>query len=111
MKTAGGVGELYRRRSVINALRRQPPHGDWGRARQAGNRFARDDKELGPSWGNNYPENGLVKPPRRDTRAFSPAGMFGGKVPLRLAAQKSRPHAPSVPMRVAPAYYLCKWGV
>ena len=44
--------------------------------------------------GNNYPENGLVKPPRRDTRALSPAGMFEGKAPLRLAAQKSRPHAP-----------------
>jgi hypothetical protein len=29
----------------------------------------------------------------------------------RLAAQKSRPHAPSVPMRSAPAYFLCKWGV
>jgi hypothetical protein len=28
-------------------------------------------------------ENGLVKPPRRDTRALSPAGMFGGKAPLR----------------------------
>ena len=39
-----------------------------------------------------YPENGLVKPPRRDTRALSPADMFGGKAPLRLAAQKSRPH-------------------
>jgi len=25
--------------------------------------------------------------------------MSGGKAPLRLAAQKSRPHAPSVPMR------------
>jgi hypothetical protein len=44
--------------------------------------------------GSNYPENGLVKPPRRDTRALSPAGVFGGKAPLRLAAQKSRPHAP-----------------
>jgi hypothetical protein len=53
--------------------------------------------------GNNYPENGLVKPPRRDARALSPAGMFGGKAPLRLAAQKSRLHAPSVPMRSAPA--------
>ncbi len=51
-------------------------------------------KSRGPSWGrNNYPENGLVKPPRRDTRALSPAGMFGGKAPPRLAAQKSRPHA------------------
>ena len=34
-----------------------------------------------------------------------------GKAPLRLAAQKSRPHAPSVPMRSATAYFLCKWGV
>jgi len=42
-----------------------------------------------------YPESGLVKPPRRDTRPLSPAGMFGGKAPLRLAAQKSRSHAPS----------------
>jgi hypothetical protein len=45
-----------------------------------------------------YPENGLVKPPRRDTRALSQAGMFGGK-------------APSVRMRSAPACFLCKWGV
>jgi hypothetical protein len=43
--------------------------------------------------GNNYPENSLVKPPKRGTQALSPAGMFGGKVPLRLAAQKSRPRA------------------
>jgi len=48
------------------------------------------------SWGGagDYPENGLVKPQRRDTRALSPAGIFGVKEPLRLAAQKSRPHAP-----------------
>ena len=39
------------------------------------------------------------------------AGMFGGKALLRLAAQKSRPHASSVPMRSEPAYFLCKWGV
>ena len=68
-------------------------------------------KSRAPAGGNNYPENGLVKPPRRDTRALSPAGMFGGKAPLRLAAQKSRPHAPSVPLRSALAYFLCKWGV
>jgi hypothetical protein len=61
-----------------------------------------------PAGGNNYPENDLVKPPRRDTRALSPAGMFGGKAPLRLAAQMSRLHAPSVPMSSAPAYFLCK---
>jgi len=37
------------------------------------------DKELESyqvAGGNNYPENGLLKPPRRDTRALSPAGMF-----------------------------------
>jgi hypothetical protein len=68
-------------------------------------------KSRPPAGGNNYPENGLVKLPRRDTRALSPAGMFGGKAPHRLAAQKSRPHAPSVPMRSVPAYFLCKWGV
>jgi hypothetical protein len=60
-------------------------------------------KSRAPAVGRNYPENGLVKPPRRDTRALSPAGMFGGKAPLRLAAQKSRLHVPSVPMRSAPA--------
>jgi hypothetical protein len=32
-----------------------PPHRDWGRARTAGNRFARDDKEPGPSWGKQLP--------------------------------------------------------
>jgi hypothetical protein len=63
------------------------------------------------AWGNNYPENGHVKLPRRDTRALSPAGMFGGKAPLHLAAQKSRLHAPTVPMLGASAYFLCKWGV
>jgi hypothetical protein len=41
-----------------------------------------------PTWGRKYPENGLVKPPRRDTRALSPTGVFGGKAPIRLAAQK-----------------------
>jgi hypothetical protein len=67
-------------------------------------------KSRAPAGGNNYPGNGLVKPPRRDTRALGPAGMFGGKAPLRLAAQKSRLHAPSVPMRSAPVYFLCKMG-
>jgi hypothetical protein len=68
-------------------------------------------KSRAPVVGNSYPENGLVKPPKRDTRALSPAGMFGGKAPDRLAGQKRRLHAPSVPMRSAPAYFLCKWGV
>ena len=34
---------------------RPPPHQDWGRARTAGNRFACDDKEPGPSWGKQLP--------------------------------------------------------
>jgi hypothetical protein len=96
----------------IATLCRPPPHQDWGRARTASNRFACEDKELGPQLGETItPENGLVKPPRRYSRAFSPAGMFGGKVPLRLAAQKRRPHAPPAPMRSAPAFFLGKWGV
>ena len=33
-----------------------PPHQDWERARTAGNRFARDDKEPGPSWSKQLPE-------------------------------------------------------
>jgi hypothetical protein len=32
----------------IVTLCRPPTHQDWGRARTACNRFARDDKELGP---------------------------------------------------------------
>jgi hypothetical protein len=68
-------------------------------------------KSRAPAGKNNYPDSGLVKPPRRDTRALSPARIFGGKAPLGLAAQKSRLHAPSVPMSDAPAYFLCKWGV
>jgi len=66
-------------------------------------------KSRGPSWGRkNYPKNGLVDSPRLATRALSPAGMFGGKAPPRLAAQKSRPHAHLGPMRGAPAHFLCK---
>ena len=33
----------------IVTLCRPPTHQDWGRAKTAGNRFARDDKEPGPS--------------------------------------------------------------
>ena len=39
----------------IGILYRQPPHQDWGRARKAGSRFARDDKEPGPRWGKQLP--------------------------------------------------------
>jgi hypothetical protein len=43
------------------------------------------------------------------SQLLRPAGMFGGKAPLRLAAQKRRRNAPPVLMRSAPAYFLCKW--
>jgi hypothetical protein len=36
---------------VIVTLRRPPPHEDLGRAGTAGNRFAREDKKLGPQLG------------------------------------------------------------
>jgi len=49
---------------------------------------------------------GLVKPPRRDTRALSPAGMSGGKEPLRLAAQKNRPREQLAPMQYAPVKFV-----
>ena len=71
----------------------------------AGSRFARDDKDQDwdPSWEkSDYPESGLSKLLRRDARVISPAGMFGGKESLRLAAQKSRPHAPLAPLHSAP---------
>jgi hypothetical protein len=39
----------------IVTLCRPPPHQDWGRARTAVNRLAREDKETGPSWGKQFP--------------------------------------------------------
>jgi hypothetical protein len=39
----------------IVVLFRPPSHQDWGRTRTAGSRFARDDKEPGPSWGKQLP--------------------------------------------------------
>jgi hypothetical protein len=39
----------------IVTLCRPLPHQDWGRARTAGNRLTRDDKEPGPSWGKQLP--------------------------------------------------------
>jgi hypothetical protein len=68
-------------------------------------------KSRAPAGGSNHPESGLVKPPRRDTRALSPAGTFGRKSPLRLAAQKRRVRALLVPMHSSPSYFLCKWRV
>ena len=42
----------------IVTLCRQPLHQEWGRTRAAGSRFARDDKEPGPSWGKQLPGKG-----------------------------------------------------
>ena len=39
----------------IVTLCRPLSHQDWGQARTAGNRFARDDKEPGPRWGKQLP--------------------------------------------------------
>ena len=75
----------------IVTLFRPPPHQERERLVTASPVMT---KSRAPAGGSNYLENGLVKPPRRDTRALSPAGIFGGKAPLRLAAQKSQLHAP-----------------
>jgi hypothetical protein len=48
--TSGG-----KRFCEIVTLFRPTPHQNWERARTAGNRFARDDKEPGPSWGKHLP--------------------------------------------------------
>jgi hypothetical protein len=52
---------------VMVALGRLPPHQDRVQAGTAGSRLPHDSKGLCLSWGRNYPESGLVKPPRRDT--------------------------------------------
>jgi hypothetical protein len=41
--TAGGVGELYQRRSVITMLSRSLNHQDLGRAETAGSRYIKND--------------------------------------------------------------------
>jgi hypothetical protein len=68
-------------------------------------------KSWDPGRGEHLTESGLMKPPRQNKRALSPAGMFGEKAPLRFEAQKSRPNAPLAPVRSAPAYFIWKWGV
>jgi len=67
-------------------------------------------KSWGPSRLKKYPESHLVKPPKRNTRALSPACMLRGKVPPRFAAQNSRLNVPLAPMRSAPSCFNWKWG-
>ena len=59
----------------------------------AGIRFTRDVKEPSPQLGggSTYPESGLLKSPWRNTRAFSPAGMYEGKgfAPLSGAEEQT----------------------
>jgi hypothetical protein len=61
-------GEVYLRRMtvfVIAALSRPPPQKNWGRAGATGRNFILVDKEPEPRPGaKQYPESGLVKPPR-----------------------------------------------
>jgi hypothetical protein len=117
--TDAGAGELSQRQSTL-FLNRHSAHT----ATSSGLRTSENVLErlvaaspvmtisLDPRWGEIITRRtAFVKPPRRGTRALSPAGMFGGKAPLRLQAQKCRLRAPSEPMRSAPAYFLCKWGV
>ena len=69
-------------------------------------------KRRGPSWGGQLPGERHRETAETWHKSSQPSRyMFGGKTPLRLALQKSRPHAPSVPTRSAPAHLHCKWGV
>jgi len=47
-------------------------------------------KSRAPAGGNNYPENGLVKPPRRDKRALGLAGMFPRKGAASLSGAEEQ---------------------
>jgi hypothetical protein len=47
-----------------------------------------------------------MKLSRRDARAKSPADMFGGMAPIRLAEQKSRPDAQKAPTMVCAVHLL-----
>ena len=69
----------------IVTLCRPPPHQDWDERERLETAWLVMTKSRAPAGGTNYPENGLVKPPRRETGAFSPASMFGGKAPIRFA--------------------------
>jgi|AntAceMinimDraft_5_1070358.scaffolds.fasta_scaffold65824_1 hypothetical protein len=82
-----------------------------GYVRSAGNRFARDGKELGPQLGAKHltGEQPREAAEMRNTSLCS-FGIFGGKALPCLAVQKSRPHAPLARMHSAPAYFLCKCG-
>jgi hypothetical protein len=75
----------------IVTLRRPPPHRDWGRARTAGNRIARDDKEPGPSWGKKLP--GERPRETAETRHTSPQPSRHvrrkGAAPLRSAEEQT----------------------
>ena len=73
---ASSSGDQHFRETVT--LCRPPPHQDWGKASSAASRFARDDKEPVSSWGKQSPGE-RPRETAHDTRAHSPAGMFGGR--------------------------------
>ena len=90
----------------------RPPPQDQGRARAAGNRFARDDKVPGPQLGaKQLPGERPRESAETRHTSTQPSRHVRKKAPPRLAPQKSRPHAHLGPMRCAPAYFLCKWGI
>ena len=88
--TFGGIGELFRWRSPLLVSYRCANHrpimiGDERERLVTASPVMTKSRSL--SWGqNNHPENGLVNLPRREIRALSPAGLFGGKAIQRLAA-------------------------
>ena len=53
------------------------------------------------------------QPPSICQQRFLPPAShaYSSYIIANCMAQKSRPHAPLMPMRSAPAYFLCKWGV
>jgi hypothetical protein len=79
----------------IVTLYRPPLHQDWGRARTA-------SPVMTKSWGKQLP--GERPRETAEERHTSPQPSRKKKATPRLAAQKSRPHAPLAPMRSAPAY-------
>ena len=137
--TICGFCDLYQRRSTFMlSFRCADHHPIWigderGRLVSASPMMTKETLK-GPSWReNNRPENGLVKPPRRDSSDspaqpscsekkrqvkssyYSPLSKEPSPsqvrqfAPLRLVAQNKRPHAPLAPIGSTLAYFFFKW--
>jgi hypothetical protein len=94
----------------IVILFRPSPHQDWGRARNAGNRFTRDGNEPGPSWGKQLP--GERRRETAETRQKSPQPSRRvrrkGAAPLS-GAEEQITRAISVHAQCAPPLFFSKW--